>query len=170
MIYLSRNYIGIVAEFVCPSITGILWYFVQYDRLFPPCTVETMNDLMNLYIVLSELYTESLNENYIFCVKSMIQVVNKSEEIIKLCCLVFNVHSHTNRPLGQRIVLIEWSLRKDVSCSLGGFFLGETVYRWNVWLARSVSGESGWDLKWDQSCISATEVLPQYCRLKEDQL
>lgn len=48
------------------------------------------------------MYTESLNENYIFCVKSIIQVVNKSEQIILLCCPVFNVVpdplSHTNRP------------------------------------------------------------------------
>lgn len=127
MIYLSRTYIGIVAEFVCPSITGILWYFVQYDRLCPPCSVETMNDLMNLYIVLSELYTESLNENYIFCVKSMIQVVNKSEEIIKLCSPVFNVRAHTNGLLWQRMVLIEWSLRKDVSCSPGGVSFWERL-------------------------------------------
>lgn len=38
-----------------------------------------MNDLMNLYIVLSEMYTESLNEKSIFCVQSIIQVVNKSK-------------------------------------------------------------------------------------------
>lgn len=41
-----------------------------------------MNDFMNSYIVLSEMYTESLNENYLFCVKSNIQVDNKSEQII----------------------------------------------------------------------------------------
>lgn len=32
------------------------------------------------------MYTESLNENYIFCVKSIIQVVNKSEGILLLLC------------------------------------------------------------------------------------
>lgn len=87
MIYLSRNYIGIVAKFVCPAITGILWYFVQHGRLFPLCIVETMNDFMNPYIVLSEMYTENPKENDIFCVKSNIQVDNKSEQIILLCCL-----------------------------------------------------------------------------------
>lgn len=44
-------------------------------------------------IVLSEMYTESLNENYIFCVKSIIQVVNKSEQIILLLCPAFGVVS-----------------------------------------------------------------------------
>lgn len=69
---------------------------MQHDRLFPLCTVETMNDFMNPYIVLSEMYTESLNENYIFCVKSNIQVDNKSEQIILLCCVVFNFISDTH--------------------------------------------------------------------------
>lgn len=36
-----------------------------------------------------EMYTESLNENYIFCVKSIIQVVNKSEGILLLLCSAF---------------------------------------------------------------------------------
>lgn len=46
---------------------------------------------MTSYIVLFEIYTESLNENYIFCVKSNIQIDNKSEQIILilLCCLLF---------------------------------------------------------------------------------
>lgn len=30
-----------------------------------------MNDFMNPHIVLSEMYTESLNENYIFCVNKV---------------------------------------------------------------------------------------------------
>lgn len=178
MIYLSRTYIGIVAKFVRPSITGILWYFVQHDRLFPLCTVETMNDFMNPYIVLSEMYTESLNENYIFCVKSNIQVDNKSEQIILLCCVVFNFISDTGgRWLLSQRMAFDWmeasvkSQRNDVSCSprvcvwegLAG------LYRWNVWFTSSVSGESGWDLKWNQSCISATEVLSQYYREGEAQ-
>lgn len=46
---------------------------------------------MTSYFVLSEIYTESLNENYIFCVKSNIQIDNKSEQIILFRCLLFNV-------------------------------------------------------------------------------
>lgn len=54
-----------------------------------------MNDLLNPYIVLSEIYTESLNENYIFCVKSNIQIDNKSKQTILLFCLVVDVISDT---------------------------------------------------------------------------
>lgn len=134
---------------------------------------------MNPYIVLSEIYTESLNENYIFCVKSNIQVDNKSGQIILLCCLVFNVVSDTlthtqtgrRRPLSQRMAF-DWTValvksqRKAVSCSLRVCVWEKLagLYRWNVWSTSSVSGESGWDVKWSQSCISATEVLSQYYR------
>lgn len=129
---------------------------------------------MNPYIVLYEMYTESLNENYIFCVKSNIQVDNKSEQNTLLCCLVFNVvsdsHTHTHAGAQTGRMVFDWmvalvkSQRKDVSRSLRVCVWERLagLHRWNVWFSGSVRGESGWDLKWNQSCITATEVLSQY--------
>lgn len=49
---------------------------------------------MTSYIVLFEIYTESLNENYIFCVKSNIQIDNKSEQIILILLLLSVVYCY----------------------------------------------------------------------------
>lgn len=134
---------------------------------------------MKTYIVLLKMYTESLNENYIFCVRSNIQIDNKSERTIPLCRLVCDVTSATlahaqtaaRRPPSQPESL-DWmaalvkSQKKAIRCS-PRVCIWERVaglYRWNVWFTSSVSGESGWDLKWNQSCISPTEVLLQYYR------
>lgn len=80
------------------------------------------------------MYTESLNENYIFCVKSIIQVVNKSEQIILLLCPAFSVVSDPSRSGWPRLVRAPSvkSPRKDVSCS-PRLSIWETLRRLNVW-------------------------------------
>lgn len=85
------------------------------------------------------MYTESLNENYIFCVRSNIQIDNKSERTIPLCRLVCDVTSATlahaqtaaRRPPSQPESL-DWmaalvkSQRKSYTVLPEGLYLGES--------------------------------------------
>lgn len=59
-----------------------------------------MNDFMNPHIVLSEMYTESLNENYIFCVNKVTfrLIINQNRLYCFAiwCLMLFLIHSHTH--------------------------------------------------------------------------
>lgn len=66
MIYLRRHYIGIVAKL--RSITGILWHFVQHDRLFPLC-IDDEWLYESLYSAIWNVYWEPQWELYILCEK-----------------------------------------------------------------------------------------------------
>ena len=92
------------------------------------------------------------------------------------CLMLFlthiHTHTHTHTHAGAQTgrMAFDWmvalvkSQRKDVSRSLRVCVWERLagLHRWNVWFSGSVRGESGWDLKWNQSCITATEVLSQY--------
>lgn len=135
-----------------------------------------MNDFMNTYIVLSEMYTESLNENYIFCVKSNIQIANKSEQIILICCVGISYYfwySHTHTGGRRRLSVNDiWSNRrlrkvtqKRCIAAPVGLYLGET--RRFVQIQCLVhQRRRKW---WNQACVSSTEVLLQSYREEKAQ-
>lgn len=97
---------------------------------------------MNLYIVLSEMYTESLNEKSIFCVESIIQVINKSKSILLVCCPVLRVVSVAHKQAEASLWLLQPAVwlnsrlskvtKKRCIMLPGGFCLGETLSRLNV--------------------------------------
>lgn len=66
MIYLRRHYIGIVAEL--RSISGILWHFVQHDRLFPLC-IDDEWLYESLYSAIWNVHWKPQWELYILCEK-----------------------------------------------------------------------------------------------------
>lgn len=96
------------------------WYIVIFCATWQivPSMYCRDNEWLYESLYISKMYTESLKENYIFCVKSNIQVDNKSEQIILLCCLVFLIHSlslshtHTKAALMANGIWLNGSLSK----------------------------------------------------------
>lgn len=141
--------------------------------------------------MISEIYILSLNENYIFCVKSNIQIDNKFKHNILLCCLVLDfisdplAHTQTggSRLLSQWkefdwLVALVKSQRKAVSCSLRVYFWERLagLYRWNVFcftasipatealsLLQREGGSRGCRVKFDQYLLKDVMVSLLVC-------
>lgn len=124
----------------------------------------TRASMRTIYFVWKVTFRLIINQNRLYC--------------FAVCCLIlFPIHSLTNRRYSSRLLLrwnaFDWmvalvkSQRKAVSHSLRVCmwerFAG--LYRWNVWFSSSVSGESGWNLKWNQSAT----VCSQYYRVEKAQ-
>lgn len=125
---------------------------MQYDRLYPLCTVETTNTFMDI-VPKYEMYAESLNENYIFCVKSIIQVVNKSERIILLLWSgVFAPRLPSARSLGVATERKMYHPSPRLS-------VWETLGRLNVWFSSCQRPEwLGFEMKSVKYCRSSRNI------------
>ncbi len=99
MIYLIRNDIGIVAKFVVPSslvYCDILCNMTDYS--FLPCTVETMNDFINPYIVLylKCILRASMRTIYFVWKVTIRLVINQNRLYCSAvwCWMLFLMHAH----------------------------------------------------------------------------
>lgn len=100
-----------------------------------------------------EMYAESLNENYIFCVKSIIQVVNKSERIILLLWSgVFAPRLPSVRSLGVATERKMYHPSPRLS-------VWETLARLNVWFSSCQRPEwLGFEMKSVKYCRSSRNI------------
>lgn len=102
------------------------------------------------------MYTESLNENYIFCVKSIIQVVNKSEGIILLLWSGCFCSSFPDRPPARSLGVAAERKMYRPSPRLS---VWETLGRLNVWFSGCQRPEwLGFEMKSVKYCRSSRNI------------
>ena len=133
-----------------------------------------MNDLMSPCKVLKYIPRASMRTIYFVWEVTFRLIINPNRLYCSAvwCWILFLNQSLTHKQDGEGCLLqwkaFDWTVtlvksqRKAESCSLRVcIWERQFLFRWNVWFSSSVTGESGWDLKWNHSCISATEVFSQ---------
>lgn len=127
---------------------------------------------MTLWIVLYKIHTEIFSENYIFCVRSNIQIDNKSDQTPLLCCLLCNVISDTlpdkKADLPLKDIWLNDSPRKGTrklvcSAPWGVCISGKDspVCTDEMFVSLALSAEKLAEM-WNEISLSRSQVISQY--------